>query len=170
MSFRVRRICAMGCRRWLNSESQRPMSRHWPMAARACSLARCFGRCSTSMRRRPTPMAPDETITTRWPSLRRRTAVSTISESVAMSGSWLVASMMELVPANVRVYIPTDIPPLPPPPKEEMQERKQPNIPSLMTMPSGRGPFMAARRDVRDVRRRGARQTVRARAKQRPDN
>lgn len=40
MSFRVRRIWAMGCRSWSNSLSHRLMSLHCPMAARAWRYVR----------------------------------------------------------------------------------------------------------------------------------
>jgi hypothetical protein len=88
----------MGCRRWLNRLSQRLIKRHWPIAASACSCETCFGRFSTSILRRPTPMAPEEQMTTLCPSLRNLTAVSTITVRVESSGSCVFSSTMELVP------------------------------------------------------------------------
>ena len=45
-------------------------------------------------------MAPEEQRTTRWPSWRRATAVSTIVDSVDSSGSWVVSSTIEDVPVE----------------------------------------------------------------------
>jgi hypothetical protein len=50
------------------------------------------------MRRRPTPMAPEETRMTLWPSCWSFTAVSTMKLRMESSGSWVVSSTMELVP------------------------------------------------------------------------
>jgi hypothetical protein len=51
-------------------------------------------------------MAPEETKTTRWPSARSLRVVSTITERIERSGSWVVSETMELVPVGgVRVYI-----------------------------------------------------------------
>ena len=44
------------------------------------------------------PMAPEEQRTTRWPSRRRPTAVSTIVERVLRRGSWVFSSTMDDVP------------------------------------------------------------------------
>ena len=109
----------MGWLRWVNRLSQRLIRRHWPMAARAwyagqhmlettwdqhwnrtCSFDKCFGRLSTSIRRRPTPMAPDETMMTLWPSSLNLTAVSTIDVRMERRGSWVFSSTMELVPGE----------------------------------------------------------------------
>lgn len=62
------------------------------------TLGRCFGLFSKPMVRREIPIAPEETRTTRWPSLRSSTAVSTIEERVDSSGLWLFSSTIELVP------------------------------------------------------------------------
>lgn len=43
-------------------------------------------------------MAPEEHKTTRWPSRRRPTAVSTIVDSVLSKGSWVFSSTMDDVP------------------------------------------------------------------------
>lgn len=43
-------------------------------------------------------MAPEEQRTTRWPSRRRPTAVSTIVERVLSRGSWVFSSTMDDVP------------------------------------------------------------------------
>lgn len=53
------------------------------------------------MRRRPTPMAPDDTITTWWPAARRLHAVSTMSDRIERSGWWVFSSTIEDVPACV---------------------------------------------------------------------
>jgi len=101
MSFLEIRICAMGCRICENNWSQRLMRRHCPMAARACTFGSCLGRLPISMRRRPIPIAPEETMTTLWPSFRRLTAVSTIRERMERRG-WLVfSSTMEEVPFRI---------------------------------------------------------------------
>lgn len=70
------------------------------MRGPTCSLDRCFGLFSTSILRRPTPMAPDETMMTLWPSFRSLTAVSTMDVRMERSGSWLFSSTMELVPGG----------------------------------------------------------------------
>lgn len=120
ISLLVSKIWATGCDRWANRLSQRLISRHWPIAANAywhcinvrmlklesglywsglaCSWARCLGRLATSIRRRPTPIAPEETMTTLWPSFRSLTAVSTIRVKIGSRGSWVVSSTIELVP------------------------------------------------------------------------
>lgn len=95
-----------------------PMSLDCPIAANAChsgsvtklgSLCniertwmrgKCFGLLSRSILRRPTPMAPEDTMTTLCPSLRNWTAVSTISDKVERSGSCVFSSTIELVPAR----------------------------------------------------------------------
>jgi hypothetical protein len=46
----------------------------------------------------PTPIAPDETMTTRWPSFRSLMAVSTMRLRMDNSGSWVLSSTIELVP------------------------------------------------------------------------
>lgn len=53
------------------------------------------------MRRRPTPMAPDETMTTRWPAVRRLHAVSTMRERIERRGWWVFSSTIEDVPGDV---------------------------------------------------------------------
>jgi hypothetical protein len=53
------------------------------------------------MRRRPTPMAPEETITTRWPEERRAHAVSTMRERMERRGWCVFSSTMEDVPGCV---------------------------------------------------------------------
>lgn len=88
----------MGCLRWVNRLSQRLISRHWPMAASACSFEICFGLFSTSIRRSPTPIAPDETMMTLCPSFLNLTAVSTIDVRMERRGSCVFSSTMELVP------------------------------------------------------------------------
>ena len=70
------------------------------MRGPTCSLDRCFGLFSTSILRRPTPMAPDETMMTLWPSFLSFTAVSTMDVRMERSGSWLFSSTMELVPGG----------------------------------------------------------------------
>lgn len=50
------------------------------------------------MRRRATPMAPEETRMTRWPSFMRETVVSTMTERMERRGSWVVSETMLLVP------------------------------------------------------------------------
>ena len=74
------------------------MSLHWPTAARAWTWGRCFGRLSMSSWRKAMPMAPEEQRTTRWPSRRRPTAVSTIVERVLSRGSCVFSSTMDDVP------------------------------------------------------------------------
>jgi hypothetical protein len=53
------------------------------------------------MRRRPTPMAPEDTITTRWPAARRLHAVSTMRERIERRGWCVFSSTMDEVPACV---------------------------------------------------------------------
>jgi len=53
------------------------------------------------MRRRPTPMAPEETMTTRWPSAWSLHAVSTMRERMERRGWCVFSSTMEEVPAGV---------------------------------------------------------------------
>ena len=48
--------------------------------------------------RKAMPMAPEEQRTTRWPSRRRPTAVSTIVDRVLNKGSWVFSSTMDDVP------------------------------------------------------------------------
>lgn len=125
ISFLVSRIWATGCDRWAKRLSQRLISRHWPIAANAychrinvrmpklkssldwsdlaCNWAKCLGRLATSIRRRPTPIAPEETMTTLWPSFRSLTAVSTIRVRMGSRGSWVVSSTIELVPLFTRM-------------------------------------------------------------------
>ena len=43
ISLLVRRICAIGCRRWVNKLSQRLINRHWPMAANAYRVVSKYG-------------------------------------------------------------------------------------------------------------------------------
>jgi len=43
-------------------------------------------------------MAPEETMTTLWPSLRSLTAVSTMKLRLGKHGSYVFSSTMELVP------------------------------------------------------------------------
>jgi hypothetical protein len=71
------------------------------MAARACTLGRCFGRRAMFMRRNPTPMAPEDTITTRWPAACRLHAVSTMRERIERRGWCVFSSTMEDVPGRV---------------------------------------------------------------------
>ena len=54
----------------------------WPTAASACSSAIPLGRSLMPRRWQPTPTAPEDTSTTRWPSLRILHRVSTSVESV----------------------------------------------------------------------------------------
>src|SRR5947207_13711497 len=77
------------------------MRRHCPMAARACTFGSCLGRLPISIRRRPTPIAPEETMTTLCPFLRRLTAVSTIRERMERRGSCVFSSTMEEVPLRM---------------------------------------------------------------------
>lgn len=53
------------------------------------------------MRRRPTPIAPEETMTTRWPAACRLHAVSTIRERMERRGWCVFSSTMEDVPGVV---------------------------------------------------------------------
>ena len=53
-----------------------------------------------SILRRPTAMAPEDTITTRWPSLCSFTAVSTIAERTDKIGWCVSSSTMELEPVD----------------------------------------------------------------------
>jgi len=53
------------------------------------------------MRLRPTPMAPDETMTTRWPSACNLHAVSTMRERMERRGWCVFSSTMDDVPARV---------------------------------------------------------------------
>lgn len=46
-------------------------------------------------------MAPEETITTRCPSLTSLTTVSIMRERMEMKGSWVFSSTIELVPIEV---------------------------------------------------------------------
>lgn len=116
MSLRVSSIWATGSRRCENSPSQRLMSRHWPTAAKACTIQSLnggfeffinfhtcmrgifFGLSSTSILRNPTPTAPEETRTTLWPSRWSLAAVSTMSVRIERIGSWVCSSTIELVP------------------------------------------------------------------------
>lgn len=96
------------------------MSRHCPTAANACQsgqrlhgveidglssctciLGRYFGLFSTSILRNPTPIAPEETITTRCPSLTSLTAVSTMRDRIDNKGSCVFSWTIELVPGSV---------------------------------------------------------------------
>lgn len=43
-------------------------------------------------------MAPEETMTTLWPSFLNLTAVSTINVRMGRRGSWVFSSTIELVP------------------------------------------------------------------------
>ena len=52
------------------------------------------------MRRRATPMAPEETITTRWPSEINFIVVSTMTERMERRGSCVDSETMELVPVR----------------------------------------------------------------------
>ena len=65
---------------------------------RTCMAGKCLGLLSLSIRRSPTPMAPEETMTTLCPSLRSFTAVSTMTVRTESRGSWVVSWTMELVP------------------------------------------------------------------------
>jgi hypothetical protein len=132
MSLLVSRICAMGWRKCANRPSQRLIKRHWPIAARACSCETCLGRFSTSILRRPTPIAPEDTMTTLCPSFRNLTAVSTITVNVESKGSCVFSSTMELVPGRDVSFRP---------------HTSNPNnlvyLPSLITIPKERLYFMA---------------------------
>lgn len=59
---------------------------------------RYVGLLSTFILRRPTPTAPDDTRTTRWPSLCSLVTVSTINVKIESMGSWVFSSTIELVP------------------------------------------------------------------------
>ena len=71
----------------------------WGQRTLTCILGRYFGRFSRSILLRPTPIAPDDTIMTLWPSLWSCTAVFTIRLKISINGSWVLSSTMELVPA-----------------------------------------------------------------------
>ena len=86
------------CRQSLSDNDRQP-SLNVTILSPTCTRGRYIGRVSTSIRLRPTPMAPEDTMITLWPSLRNFTAVSTMRESVDRSGSWLLSSTIELVPA-----------------------------------------------------------------------
>jgi hypothetical protein len=53
------------------------------------------------MRRSPTPMAPEETMTTRWPSACSLHAVSTMRERIDRRGWCVFSSTMDEVPGGV---------------------------------------------------------------------
>ena len=72
----------------------------WGSDEQTCSSSRRFGRFDCFILLSPTPMAPEETMTTLCPSCRSLQAVSTMTESVESRGSWLFSSTMELVPTN----------------------------------------------------------------------
>ena len=63
-----------------------------------CILGRCFGLFPTFILRNPTAMAPEETMTTRWPSFMRATAVSTMRERIDSKGSCVFSWTIELDP------------------------------------------------------------------------
>lgn len=65
-----------------------------------CIRGRCFGLFSTSILRNPTAMAPEETMTTRCPSLMRATAVSTMRERTDSRGSCVFSLTIELEPVD----------------------------------------------------------------------
>ena len=64
------------------------------------TVANRFGFFSMSILRRPIPIAPEDTMMTRWPWRRRRHDVSTITERFDKSGSWVCSSQIELVPRH----------------------------------------------------------------------
>jgi hypothetical protein len=68
------------------------------------TCGRCFGLLDMFILRSPTAMAPDETMTTLWPSLRSLIAVSTIRERMERMGWWVFSSTMELDPFVVISY------------------------------------------------------------------
>lgn len=85
------------------------------------------------MRRRPTPMAPKETMTTLWPFFLSLTVVSTIRVKTGSSGSCVCSSTMELVPVGRG--------------GQRQQQRRSTTAsrgsrPSLMTMVRGLGRFI----------------------------
>jgi hypothetical protein len=53
------------------------------------------------MRLSPTPMAPEETMTTRWPSACNLHAVSTMRVRIESSGWCVVSSTIDEVPGGV---------------------------------------------------------------------
>lgn len=85
----------------MNSWSHMLMSFVCPIAANACTWGRCLGRRSMSICRRAIPIAPEEQITTLWPSLLRVIAVSTIVERVDSNGSCVFSSTIEDVPSLI---------------------------------------------------------------------
>ena len=97
-----------------------------------CILGRCFGLFPTFILRKPTAIAPEETMTTRCPSLMRATAVSTMRERMDNRGSCVFSWTIELDPIRkasqqVLLYIPIYLVPC---------------IPSLITMVRCFWPFM----------------------------
>ena len=104
MSFLVRSIWATGCRRWANRLSQRLINVLFSTGIvdelSTCILGRYFGLLSISIFRSPTAMAPEETMTTRCPSLMRATAVSTIRERIDKRGSCVFSWTIELEPVK----------------------------------------------------------------------
>lgn len=67
-----------------------------------CLCGRSVG-LSLFILRRPTPTAPEDTSTTRCPSLRSLVTVSTINARIERRGSWDFSSTMELVPGICQV-------------------------------------------------------------------
>ena len=65
-----------------------------------CTWGRCFGLFLRSIFPKATPMAPEDTMTTRLPFFRSLTAVSTIMLRLESRGSWLSSSTIELVPRS----------------------------------------------------------------------
>jgi len=65
-----------------------------------CFLARLLGLFSISILRRPTPIAPEDTMITLWPSLCSFTAVLTMRLRMSRRGSWVSSSTIELVPIS----------------------------------------------------------------------
>lgn len=65
-----------------------------------CILGMCFGFFTMSILRRPKAIAPEETMTTRWPSWRSLTAVSTIRVTTDRRGSQVFSSTIELLPVR----------------------------------------------------------------------
>lgn len=68
---------------------------------RTCIRGRCAGRVSTSILRKPTPIAPEETMMTRCPSLRSLAVVSTMRVRMDKMGSCVTSSTIELVPFSL---------------------------------------------------------------------
>lgn len=136
MSIRVRRIWAIGWSNWENRLSHSAINRPWPTAARAywsCDLHQhpllsffsdqipfltCFW-CNPfplslrSILLNPTPIAPEDTRTTRCPCARSFTTVSTIDERSRRCGTkGYVGDTIEEVPESkfisrqpIRMYL-----------------------------------------------------------------